>query len=345
MEVDCNIGGGVDGTRGADLDVLEQQVVEAESLGFDGVWSTEVGRDPFLPLVVAARTSSRLRVGTAVTVAFARSPMTVASSAYDLQSFSRGRFHLGLGTQVRAHVVRRYSMPWSEPVPRLREYVAALRAIWSAWQDDERLDFRGDFYQHTLMTPMFSPPRHEWGAPPVLIAAVGPRMTALAGEVADGVILHSFTTERFVRERSLPLLASDGGSRAFSINLPGLVATGESDEQVSAAAEKVRAQLAFYGATPAYREVLEHQGWGGLHEELHQLSQRGDWATMTTLVDDAMLSEFAVVGSPTDVGREIARRFASLVDRFTVSTPYPLSVGVRRELVEAARQQRAPVAR
>ncbi len=204
MRVDGNIGGAIDGTGGGDLAGLAEQVAAAERAGYDGVWTTEVSRDPFLPLLLAADRSRALTLGTAIAVAFARNPMTVAMVANDLQSFSSGRFILGLGSQIKAHIQRRFSMPWSEPAARMREFVLALRAIWASWQDGSRLDFRGEFYQHTLMTPMFSPPPNPWGPPPVLLAAVGPRMTtdlhqlsvrgqwaAMTGLI-DDTVLHTF---------------------------------------------------------------------------------------------------------------------------------------------------------
>jgi len=343
MLIDGNIGGSVDGTTGADLGALEDQVALAERVGYAGVWSTEVGRDPFLPLALAARQSSSLTVGTAVAVAFARNPMTLAATAHDLQALSSGRFVLGLGSQVKAHITRRFGMPWSEPAARMAEFVAALRAIWACWQDDVPLDFRGEFYRHTLMTPMFRPPAHRWGPPPVFLAAVGPRMTTVAGEHADGLLAHSFTTAGYLRDETLPQvgkgLASSGRTPAdFTVCLPGLVATGADDGELAAAIQAVRAQVAFYGATPAYRRVLEAHGLERLHEDLHRLSTAGDWEAMTALVDDEVLDLFAVVGAPEAVGREIRRRFDGLVDRFTLAAPYPMSEPVRRAVVAAARE-------
>jgi probable F420-dependent oxidoreductase len=344
MRIDANIGGAVDGTAGADLAVITDQVALAEEMAFDGVWTTETSRDPFLPLLLAAQQSPRLTVGTAVAVAFARTPMTVAMVANDLQSFSSGRFILGLGSQVKAHIQRRFSMPWSEPAPRMREFVLALRAIWASWQDGGRLDFRGDFYQHTLMTPMFSPGPNLWGPPPIVVAAVGPRMTGVAAEVADGLLVHGFTTERYLREVTLPLveagLANSGRTRAqFTICYPGLVATGDTDHDVHVAMAAVRAQIAFYGATPAYRAVLDRHGWGDLHEELHRLSVRSDWASMTELIDDTVLNAFAVVGEPDRVGAQIQERFGGLLDRFTLYTPYDVGDGARRRIVSSLRAQ------
>src|SRR6202048_2995029 len=265
MRVDANIGGSIDGTGGAELAAVADQVAVAESLGYDGVLSAEVSRDPFLPLLLAADHSRRLSLGTAVAVAFARSPMTIATVANDLQAFSSGRFILGLGSQIKAHIQRRFGMPWSEPAARMREFVLALRAIWASWQDGARLDFRGDFYQHTLMTPMFSPQPNPWGPPPVVLAAVGPKMTSVAAGVADGMIVHGFTTERYLREVTMPLVGtglstSDRTRDDFLVSYPGLVATGGTDRDLEAAVAAVRQQLAFYGATPAYRAVLDLPG-------------------------------------------------------------------------------------
>lgn len=334
MKVDGNIGGTIDGTRGGDLDDIARHVAEAEAAGLDGVWSTETGHDPFLPLLLAADRSPRLTLGTAVAVAFARNPMTVAAAANDLQSFSQGRFVLGLGSQVRAHIERRFSMPWSEPAARMREFVLALRAIWAAWQEGTRLDFRGQFYRHTLMTPMFAPGRNPYGPPPVLLAAVGPRMTGVAAEVADGLIVHGFTTQRYLREVTWPLidagLASSGRRRKqFTVSYPGLVATGETDKEMADAIAAVRGQLAFYASTPAYRPVLDLHGWGGLQEELRRLSARAEWAAMSSLIDDAVLRAFAVVAPPEEAGAQIHRRYGRLVDRYTLYAPYPLGNRVR----------------
>ena len=309
---------------------------ELEARGYAAVWAAEVAADPFLVLHAAALATSRIGVGSGIAVAFARSPMTLASTAYDLRRYSRGRFVLGLGTQVQAHVERRFSMPWSAPAARMREYVGALRAIWAAWQDGEPLRFRGEHYRHTLMTPMFTPPRHEWGPPPVHLAAVGPLMTRLAGEVADGLLAHSFTTERYLRERTLPALREGldaaGRSRAeVQVGLPAFVVTGRDDAERDRAAAAVRGQIAFYGSTPAYRPVLELHGWSALGEELHALStsRREDrWQAMAGLVDDEVLAAFAVVAEPEQVGAALLARFDGVLDRVSVypGTGLPLEV-------------------
>jgi probable F420-dependent oxidoreductase len=314
---------------------------DLEARGYAGVWASETDHDPFLPLLSAGQATSRLQVGTAIAVAFARSPMTLAMTAHDLQRYTRGRFVLGLGTQVRPHVERRFSMPWSAPVDRMREYVAALRAIWTAWQDGTRLRFEGEHYRHTLMTPMFSPAAHEWGAPPVHLAAVGPAMTRLAGEVADGLLAHGFTTARYLRERTLPALtdglAAAGRSRdEVTISLPGLVVSGRTEHELTEATAAVKATIAFYGSTPAYRPVLELHGWESLADELHALSvsRREDkWTAMGNLVDDEVLGTFAVVAGPEDVGASVRERYTGLVDRFSVYASYPAPLDLWDPLV------------
>ncbi|MCW2705179.1 MAG: luciferase family protein [Blastococcus sp.] len=318
---------------------------DLEARGYAGVWASEVDSDPFLPLMAAGQATERLQVGTAIAVAFARSPMTLATTAYDLQRYTRGRFVLGLGTQIKAHIERRFSMPWSPPVARMREYVEALHAIWGAWQDGTPLQFRGEHYRHTLMTPMFAPEAHPWGPPPVYLAAVGPAMTRLAGEVADGLLVHGFTTERYLRERTLPALeeglTTAGRTRdQVAVTLPGMVVTGRDGEEMAAAAAAVKATIAFYGSTPAYRPVLELHGWEAFADELHTLSvgRREDkWTAMRDLVDDEVLATFAVVAEPEDVPTEVLRRYDGVIDRFSVYASYPAALDMWDPLVAASR--------
>jgi probable F420-dependent oxidoreductase len=327
------------------IDDVPATARDLEARGYTGVWTSEVDHDPFLPLLSAGQATDRLQVGTAIAVAFARSPMTLAMTAHDLQRYTRGRFVLGLGTQVRAHVERRFSMPWSAPVERMREYVAALRAIWASWQDGTPLRFQGEHYRHTLMTPMFAPEAHQWGPPPVYLAAVGPAMTRLAGEVADGLLVHGFTTARYLRERTLPALADGltaaGRSRSeLTISLPGLVVSGRTDADRAEAAAAVRATIAFYGSTPAYRPVLELHGWEALADELHELSvsrRQDKWTAMRDLVDDDVLAAFAVVAEPEEVAAAVRERFDGLVDRFSVYASYPAPIELWDPLVRAFR--------
>lgn len=316
----------IDGTVGFDPAAVVDRAREAEAAGYDGIWSAETSHDPFLPLVLAAAHTERIQVGTGIAVAFARNPMTLATTANDLQAMARGRFMLGLGSQIKPHIEKRFSMPWSHPAPRMRELIRAIRAIWASWADGSRLAFRGEFYRHTLMTPMFDPGPNPFGNPPIFLAAVGTRMAAVAGEVADGLLAHAFTTERYLREVTLPALergiALGGRSRsAIEVSLPGMVVTGIDDAGFAAAMSATRKQLAFYGSTPAYRPVLELHGWGALQDDLNTLSKRGAWDEMTGLIDDEVLEAFAVVGDLDALPGMVRARFGGLVDRFNVYAP------------------------
>ncbi len=297
-----------------------------EDAGLDGVLAAELTSDPLLHLTVAAGATSRIDLGTNILVAFARSPMTLAVQARAVQDYSQGRLVLGLGSQIRPHVERRYSMPWSSPAARMAEFVSAMRAIWHAWATGERLAFRGDFYSHTLMTPMFTPPT-LFPDPAVLVAGVGPRMTETAGAVADGLLVHPFSTERYLREVSIPALARGAATRTDAPGPPevvdsSFVVTGRTEEELAAATRRVREQLAVYGSTPAYRPVLELHGWGELGDELNRLSRgRADdkWQAMGDLVDDEVLHTFAVVAEPSAVAAALARRGAGVVTRYSVN--------------------------
>jgi probable F420-dependent oxidoreductase len=317
----------IDGGIGLDLDGAGAAAREAEEFGYDGLWVPETSRDPFLPLVLAAEHTETIEVGTSIAVAFARSPMTTANTAYDLTQFSRGRFILGLGSQIKPHITKRFSMAWSRPADRMREYVLAMRAIWDSWMNGQRLDFRGDFYTHTLMTPFFDPGPHEHGIPRVFLAGVGPRMTEVAGEVCDGFFCHGFTTERYLREVTVPALER-GRARAgrtmegFEICGPSFVVTGTTDEEIERAEAGTRQQIAFYGSTPAYRPVLDLHGWGDLQTELNRLSKEGRWQEMGDLVDDEILHTFAVVGGPEDIGPELRSRYGDVISRLSFYAPY-----------------------
>jgi probable F420-dependent oxidoreductase len=300
---------------------------ELEDLGYDGLLTAETGHDAFLPLAVAAEHTDRIELGTGIAVAFARTPMVLAYTANDLQLMSKGRFVLGLGSQIKPHIEKRFSMQWSHPAARMREYILALRAIWSAWNDGTPLRFEGEFYRHTLMTPFFSPGPNPYGPPKVWLAAVGEKMTEVAGEVADGIIIHGFTTERYVKEVTLPAiergLETAGRDRAsFEISGPLFVATGANDKEFEEAAKGVKQQIAFYGSTPAYRGVLELHGWGDLQTELNALSKQGEWVKMGELIDDDIFHAFAVVAEPEGVAGELKRRYSGVVDRCSFYAPY-----------------------
>lgn len=309
--------------------------------GFDAAWAGEMNQDPFLQLALAAAATDRISLGTSIAIAFARSPMTLAYTAHDLRRLSGGRFLLGLGSQVKAHVTRRFAMPWSRPAARMREYVLALRAIWSSWQDGAPLDFRGEFYQHTLMPPDFVPPHHDFGPPPVLVAGVGDLMTRAAGEVADGFICHGYTTARWIRERTLPALAA-GRAKAgkdltgFDIVAVPFLITG-TDEEIDAALPAARARIAFYASTPAYRGLFDLHGWGDLSEKLTTLSKTGRWTDMAALITDDMIDAFAVVAPPEELPRRVAARFGGLLTRMSVTLPPSLAPEAAADLVRELR--------
>jgi probable F420-dependent oxidoreductase len=313
-----------------------------EAQGFGAAWSFEGTHDPFLPLALAAQATQRIELGTAVAIAFARNPMNVAYLAWDVQALARGRFILGLGTQIQPHIEKRFSMPWSKPAQRLREFVLAIRAIWRAWESGERLAFRGEFYTHTLMTPFFNPGRNEFGAPPIYCAGVGPRMVEAVGEVADGFLVHPLHSPSFLEAVTLPALerglAKSGRSRKdLAISCQTIVALGGTAAQIETARQKARGQISFYGSTPAYRGVLEHHGYGDLHPELNRLSKTGGWAEMMERIDDTLFDHIAVSGTPAEVGRKLRARNAGFAARTTLmlydETGDPEAV---REVIAAA---------
>ena len=320
----------VDGNIGMDLRSVAHRAREVEAAGYSGAWTAETSHDPFLPLLLAAEHTETLEIGTSIAVAFARNPMTLANTAWDLQAYSQGRFILGLGSQIKPHITKRFSMEWSHPASRMREMVLAMRAIWNTWLTGEKLDFRGEFYTHTLMTPFFTPPASDldgFGPPKVFLAGVGELMTEVAGEVCDGFLCHGFTTEKYLREVTIPALergrAKSGKTmEGFEIVGPSFVVTGNDDEELDAAATATRQQIAFYGSTPAYRNVLEIHGWGGLQDELNTLSKQGEWAKMGTLIDDEILNTFAVVGSPEAIAPELSQRYGDVIQRISFYAPY-----------------------
>jgi probable F420-dependent oxidoreductase len=312
----------------------------AEEDGYDAVWYGETMHDPFVSTAMAAECTSRVQLGTGVAIALARSPMTLAVTANDLQLVSEGRLLLGLGSQVKAHITRRFSMPWVQPVAQMREFILATRAIWRSWHEGEPLDFQGDYYSHTLMTPFFNPGPNPFGPPPVLLAAVNPRMSALAGEVADGFMCHGFATERYLREVVVPSLQSGRekvGKDLEGFEISGLpfVVTGSTEEEAADAAAGVRDQIAFYAATPAYRGVLELHGWGDLQPELSAMTKAGRWKEMGGLIDDDMLNAFAVVAEPDQVAAEVLKRYAGVFTRLHLYLKAPLG----RDVVSGIREQ------
>ena len=294
-----------------------------EATGYDRAFSFEAKHDPFLALAVAGEHTTGLELGTAVAIGFARTPMTLANVGWDLQTLTGGRFVLGIGSQVRPHVEDRFSMPWSRPVARMRELVLAIRAIWAAWEDGTPLDFHGEFYRHTRMIPAFDPGPNPFGPPRILTAGFGPRMTEVAGEVADGFIVHPFTTRRSLLELTLPAIrrgAQRAGRPASELEVVcvTIVVTGRDDEQLERSREAIREQLAFYGTTPAYRPVLELHGRGGLQPELARLAREGRWHDMAPLVDDELIETVAVVGAPDEIAAKVLERLDGISDHVSL---------------------------
>jgi probable F420-dependent oxidoreductase len=294
-----------------------------ERIGYDGAFSFETKHEPFLPLAVAAEHTEKIALGTAIAIAFARNPMNLANIGYDLQVASRGRFILGLGSQIKPHIVNRYSSVWSKPARRMREMVLAIRAIWDAWEGKSKLHFEGEFYRHTLMIPAFDPGPNPYGPPRIFTAGVQPRMTEIAGEVADGFIAHPFATGKSLRENTLAALQrgldKSGRRRSdFEFVSVTLLATGETEAEVQAAKEVVRKQLAFYGSTPAYRPTLDCHGWGDLQPELNAMSKEGRWDDMAGLITDEILDSIAVVGRRSEIASAVAERLAGIADSVSI---------------------------
>ncbi len=311
-----------------DLSTVRTLYPELESAGYDRAFSFEAKHDPFLPLATAAEHTTSIRLGTAVAIAFARTPMTLANIGWDLQTLTGGRFTLGLGSQIAPHIRERFSMPWSRPAARMRELVLAIRAIWATWSEGVPLDFRGELYTHTRMVPAFDPGPNAFGAPPILTAGFGPAMTAVAGEVADGFLVHPLNTRRSLLELTVPAL-DDGLARAgrpplaapdssFDLTAVTIVVTGRTGEELVRSREAVRQQLAFYGTTPAYRPVFDLHGRGDLHPVLKERARAGEWAAMAELIDDDFLHEVAVVGEPHEIAPMIRARLDGVTDRVSL---------------------------
>jgi probable F420-dependent oxidoreductase len=320
---------------------------ELAATGVDGLFTFEGPHDVFFPLVLAAGAAD-VDLMTNVAIAFPRSPLHLAHAAFDLHQLSGGRFRLGLGSQIRPQIEKRYGSTWSRPVARMREAVEAVKAIFACWQDGERLDFRGEFSTHTLMPPTFVPERLPFGAPPVLVGALGPRMTEMAAEVADGLLVMPFNSGRHLHERTVPAIErglAAAGRRPGDLEVvcEVIVATGRTEEELAAAAAGVRFLLSFYGSTPSYRPVLDVEGWGELQTELNAMTKQGRWAEMPALIDDDMLRTLAVVGTPEECAAQIVARFGAVADRLCCYFPgYPITDEQVADLVAAIKAEPAP---
>ncbi|MFZ2489097.1 MAG: TIGR03617 family F420-dependent LLM class oxidoreductase [Anaerolineae bacterium] len=331
-----------------DVAVMSQSLRDAETLaqaaeaiGFDTLWTSETQHDPFLPLGVAALSTQRIGLGTAIAVAFARNPTSVAHLAWDLQAASGGRFRLGLGTQVQAHIERRFGMPWGPPAARLREFILAMRAVWEAWQTGGRLNFRGEYYKLTLMAPFFNPGPLEQPQIPVYIAAVNAHMCELAGELCQGLHVHPFHTTRYLREQIVPHVQTGlekAGRRRDDIALSSsvFIITGQTDAELAQARAQVRSQVAFYASTPTYSKVMDLHGWSDIRERLSSLAVRQRWEEMSDLISDEMLAQFAVEGRPAEIPYLVKMRYVGLLERVTFYLPFdPAQQALWRMWVEA----------
>jgi probable F420-dependent oxidoreductase len=305
------------------FDAPEEEAQRLESKGYAGGFTFEGNHDPFFPLVLAARATERIDLYPAVAIGFARNPMLLANIGWDLQAISKGRFKLGLGTQIKPHIEKRFGMPWSRPAARMKEMVLAIKEIWRCWETNERLDFRGEIYQHTLMTPVFNPGPHPFGVPPIFLAGVGPKMTEVCGEVADGFFVHPFGTHASIRELTLPALErglarAGRDRRSLEISAQIMVCTGASDAEIENVRQATKQQIAFYGSTPAYRPVLEVHGWGELQDELNVMSKRGEWSEMAGLVSDELLEAVAVCAPIGEVAKAVRERVGGVAARVSL---------------------------
>lgn len=310
-----------------DLTTIGAYAKAVEAMGFRGLWTAETQHDPFLPLAVAASTTTRLQLGTAIAVAFPRSPTVLAHTAWDLQVSSQGRFLLGLGTQVRGHNERRFGVKWEAPAKKLREMILAIRAIWDCWQHGTPLRFEGEFYRLTLMTPFFSPPPTPYPMPPIYVAGVNPGMCRLAGELCQGFHVHPLHSVTYLRDHILPHImhgAAQSGRQRQDITLmsSALVITGDSAEEMATMRDKVRMQIAFYASTRSYWPVLEAHGWLDIGRRLNRMAAQGDWAGMAQAVTDDMLAAYAVTGAPDEIPALLRARYTGLLDRVACYFPY-----------------------
>ncbi len=322
------------------LGEVPDEARELESLGYDGVFTFEGPHEPFLPLLLAAEHTERMELATGLAIAFARTPMVVANIANDLHRFAEGRLTLVLGTQIKPHIERRYSMPWSRPRARMREFVLATKEIFGCWNEGTRLNFRGDFYTHDLMPPMFNPGPNPFGRPDILLGGVGAKMVEMVGEVADGLLVHPLNTVTFLDEVTLPAvdrgLRASGRERAsFTLAVQTMIITGATEEERVANRERVRGQVAFYCSTPAYRTVLESEGYGEIQPELQRLTREGRWKEMSGLIDDTLLARIATEGSPEEIAATLKSRYSGFANRLALVAPYRLPAAQSAQIVAA----------
>jgi probable F420-dependent oxidoreductase len=317
----------IDGPFYADMGNAAKEAKRLAAIGYDGVYTLEGSWDPFLPLVLASEHAPELDIATGIAVAFPRNPSHIAYQAWDLQKFSQGKFMLGIGSQIKAHIEKRFGLPFSPPAARMREYILAVKAFFDCWQNGSRLDFQGKYYSHTLMTPMFNPGPNPYGVPPILLGALGPMMTEVAGEVADGLIIHPFNSRPFVEEMTLPavrkgLEKSGRSEKDFIIQVNAIVITGETEAEYQAAEESVKGLLGFYASTPAYRPPMDAVGLGDLQPKLNALSKEGKWDELGRYIDDDFIDAFCIRGQPDEIAEKLKEQYGSYADRLAIYAPY-----------------------
>ncbi|MBT5006257.1 MAG: TIGR03617 family F420-dependent LLM class oxidoreductase [Halioglobus sp.] len=328
----------IDGPFYAQLGDAAAESRRLKTIGYDGIYTLEGSWDPFYPLVMAAEHAPGLDLATGIAVAFPRNPMHLAYQAWDLQKFSNGHFYLGLGSQIKAHIEKRFGIAFDPPASRMREYIQALKAIFDCWQHGSPMDFDGRFYKHTLMTPMFDPGPNPHGIPPVLLGALGPRMTEVAGEVADGLIVHPFNSMRFLENNAMPAvlrgLEKSGRQRTdFILQINAIVITGETEEAISAATESVKGLLGFYASTPAYRPPMEAVGYEDLQPELNALSKQGKWDALGSYIDDDFLEHFTTRGAPSEIAAKLKDKYGQYADRLAIYAPYAAPDDMWRKII------------
>lgn len=300
---------------------------EFEECGYDGVNVSELAHDPFLALALGASVTSTVELRSSVGVAFARNPVSMAHIGHDLNAYSHGRFTLGLGSQVKTHIERRFGCAWGAPIDQMSEYIDCLHAVWDCWYNDKPLHFEGKYYRHTLMTPDFSPGNSRYGRPRVALAAVGQQMVNLAAAKTDGLILHAFISEKYLSERVLPAvydgLQLSGKTRnEIEISISPFIVSGCCEEEIEKERAFVRSRIAFYASTPAYVDVLQCHGYEDIHEPLNKLSKAGRWAEMAGLVSDEMLATYSISAPPEKVVSILRERYQGIADRVSIATPY-----------------------
>jgi len=341
LKVDFTLGLGEDFDSPARIKDRFRQI---EKIGFDGVSVAEIAHDCFLPMTLGADVTETLQIRSSIAVALARNPMSMAYLAHDLNAYSCGRFTLGLGSQIKAHVMRRFNMPWHRPAAQMRDYIQALNAIWDNFYDNKPLSYEGEYYSHTLMIPDVKPSNVQYGRPQVLLAAVGPLMIQTAAEQANGLIVHSFSTEKYIREVIRPhvdntLRAKGRLKENFEVSLSPFVVTGENDEEYERNLQVVKHRIAFYASTPAYKPVLDCHGWGDLQPELKALTKQDAWHKMPELISDEVLDAFAVTGTPTEAAQKLKTRYENLLDRIALDCR--LSDAVLKAQIEILKEHAA----